>query len=180
MDDPEKSTPFSEPAPGVSKASKDSGILSSEPGSNLSKTTAELMNILSSANREKELSEYIDRLEEIPRASSFHSYLLSLLEEKALKKADLVKKSGLERTYCYQLLNGTRRPGRDNAILLCIAAGLNLTETQRALEISNLGILYAKNRRDAILIFCINKCLSVADTEELLDRFGEKTLRDDN
>lgn len=62
-------------------------------------------------------------------------------------------------------------------ILSRIDSEKDLTETQRLLEVTNLGILYARNRRDAILIFCINKELSVTDTEELIDRMGETTLQ---
>ena len=140
------------------------------------KTTRELMNILNEVKQEKQLEDYVGTLSETLPAREFHEYFASLPEVSALEKAALARRTGLDRSYCYQLLNGTRRPGRDNAIVLCIAAGLDLVHTQRALEIANLGILYAKNRRDAILIFSINRKLSVADTEELLDRFGEETL----
>lgn len=140
------------------------------------KTTQELLNILNSIDQEKELTAYIDEIDEHPSAGSFYEYFLSLPEVASQKKTELLKKSDMDRGYFYMLLRGDRNPGRDNAITLCLAAGLDLAQVQRALEITNLGILYSKNRRDAILIFCINQGLSVIDTNELLDRFGEKTL----
>lgn len=140
------------------------------------KTTSELLNILNNVKREEELTDYIDQIEEHPIASSFLEYYQALPEVKALKSTELIRLSGIERGYYYQIMRGDRNPGRNNALRLCIAAGLSLEKVQRALEITSLGILYSKNRRDAILIFCINKGLSVLDTDELLDRFGEATL----
>lgn len=57
-----------------------------------------------------------------------------------------------------------------------MAAGLSLAETQRALKIAGVPILYARNRRDAILIFSIHKGLSVIAANELLDQFDEESL----
>lgn len=140
------------------------------------KTTSELLGILSRIDSEKDLASYAEQDANTPH-QSFSDYFNTLEKVKTQKRSDLIRRIGIERTYGYQLLNGTRGVSRDNAILFCRAAGLDLTDTQRLLEVTNLGILYAKNRRDTILIFCINKDLSVTDTEELIDRMGEPTLQ---
>ncbi len=143
---------------------------------NLKKTTDELLNVLNGLNRTEDLEDYLGDIDDGKYSMSFPEYYNSLPEVNALDKTELMRRSGIERTYFYQLLNGTRNPGRDKVIALCIAAGLDLKHTQRALKLSNLGILYSKNRRDAIIIFSINRHLSNVDTEELLDRLGEKIL----
>ena len=107
---------------------------------------------------------------------TFSAYFLSLDKVKQMTRVEIIRKSGLERTYAYQILNGTRLPGRDKVIALALASGLSLTETQRALEICSLGILYSRNRRDAILIFSVNRGITVQETQELLVEFGEKPL----
>lgn len=139
------------------------------------KTTSELLGVLNRIDMEQELADYVEKDATMPH-ESFSGYFNTLEKVRTAKKSELIERSGIERTYGYQLLNGTRSPGRDYALLLCRSAGLDLTETQRLLEVTNLGILYSRNRRDAIIIFCINKELPVSDMEELLDRMGEDTL----
>ena len=140
------------------------------------KTTRDLEQILKSKRKTEQLEEYLETLPEEQPHASFRDYYQSLAKVKAMSAADIVAKSGIERTYYYQLMNGTRNPGRDKIITLCIAAGLTVKETQRALEIAQEGILYAKARRDAILIFGMETRLSMTDTNELLEQFGEALL----
>ncbi len=140
------------------------------------KTTRELMNILNRADTPARLETYLEELPAHMPPQTFSEYFLSLPEVQALPRVDIVKASGLERTYCYQILNGTRAPGRDKVIALGLAAGLSLAKIRRALEICSLGILYSRNRRDAILIFSVNRGITVQETQELLVEFGEKPL----
>lgn len=140
------------------------------------KTTQELLEVLNRVDSDPQLETYLDTLSEERYVRPFNEYFTSLPEVQALKRTELLQRSGIERTYFYQLMRGERRPGRNKAIALCLAAELSLPAVQRVLEICEHGILYSKNRRDAILIFCVNRTLPVTDADELLDRFGEKTL----
>ena len=79
-------------------------------------------------------------------------------------------------SYLYQILNGRRTPSREKALRLCIGAGLSLEETQRVLELGKLGVLYPRDRRDAILIFAVRSGLDTTETDDLLDQFGEALL----
>ena len=89
---------------------------------------------------------------------------------------NLIRSSGLERSYYYQVMKGTRRPGRDKVLRLCLAAGLNLKETTRALELSGNAVLYPRSRRDIILTVAINQKAGVDDTNLLLYKYGEEPL----
>ena len=53
---------------------------------------------------------------------------------------------------------------------------LTLQERNRLLTIAKAGILYSKNRRDAILIFGLERELSLIDINELLYEMGEDVL----
>lgn len=139
------------------------------------KSTTELLHILTNLSSSGELKHYVADSDHFTQ-TSFSDYYNSLPHVKEQKYTDLIRKSGIERTYFYQIMNGRRQPGRDKVILLSLAAGLSLKEVQRALEITQLGILYSKNRRDAILIFAFTKELDVQDTQDLLAHFDEKTL----
>jgi DNA-binding phage protein len=138
------------------------------------KKTEELMNVLVSADSEPELHDYLGGLDPLP--ADFAAYFTALPKVQARSKNELIRESGLDRTYAYHILNGSRKPSRDKIVALSLAAGLDLTETQRGLELTHEGILYAKNRRDAVLIYAVKNQLSVMAANELLAQFGETPL----
>lgn len=139
-------------------------------------TTEKLTDILKNTSTADGLLEYMDKLEEKPVYDSFQEYFNALPQADSIGKAELIRRAGIERSYGYQLLKGTRSPGRDKILLLCMAAQLDLHATQRALECAGESVLYPRKKRDAIIIFAIKENLSIADTQELLDQFGEMTL----
>ena len=100
----------------------------------------------------------------------------SLPKTKAIGRAELIRRTNMDRSYGYQLLKGTRSPGRDKILLFCVAAKLDLHETQRALKCGGEAVLYSRKKRDAIIIFSLNEGLGIADTQELLEQFGEPLL----
>jgi transcriptional regulator with XRE-family HTH domain len=140
------------------------------------KTTNELSHMLNNLSSFHSLNSYVSDLPDLT-GCHFADYFLSLPEVQKLSNRELITRSGIERTYYYQILNGTRQPGRDKVLLLSLAAKLTLEETQRALKLCNLGILYPRRRRDAIVTFAVNHHVSVADTQELLLNFEEQPLQ---
>ncbi|MCR5796261.1 MAG: helix-turn-helix domain-containing protein [Solobacterium sp.] len=140
-------------------------------------TTDRLEEKLVRIRDENELYRYLDDPDALLGFASFPEYFLSLDRVAGMAPADLVRASGIDRTYCYQILNGTKpRPGRDKIIRLCIAAGLTLKETMRALKTGGEAVLYARNRRDAVIIYCIEQGYSCEETDILLDDMNERPL----
>lgn len=139
------------------------------------KRTVELLEILNQAENSEGLKKYLEDTADYSN-TDFHTYFNNLLEKKQISKSDMVQRSGIERTYLYHILNGSRTPGRDNTLRLCIGAGLSLEETMRCLELLSIGILYAKNKRDSIIIYSINRKFSVDETNSLLYEMGEKPI----
>ncbi|MDE6957509.1 MAG: XRE family transcriptional regulator [Lachnospiraceae bacterium] len=142
------------------------------------KTTNELLKVLSSVNTEEQLKKYTEYLEEQSMPKTFHEYIneLILKHNRSLSIASIIENSQIQRNYGYQIINGTRRPGRDKILALSLTLQLSLKETQKGLTLAGENILYPKTRRDSILIFALQKQLSVLDTNELLFQFDEKTL----
>ncbi len=140
------------------------------------KTTRELQSILQGAANETQLRDYVETISADPPAKSFAELFRSLPQVKAADNARMIVDTNIERTYFYQILNGTRKPGRDKALLLCLSARLGLDDTRRCLEANGSALLYSRSRRDAIVIFALQKGLSAAETNELLDEFGEEIL----
>lgn len=139
-------------------------------------TTSNLARILSKIDSTNEMEQYLEIPQVVDGFRSFPEYFQSLDAVKKMDRGDLIRNSGLERSYFYQVMKGTRSPGRDKVLRLCLAAGLNLRETTRALELSGNALLYARNRRDIILTVAVNQMADVDDTNLLLFRYGEKPL----
>ncbi len=53
---------------------------------------------------------------------------------------------------------------------------LGLRETDRLLQAAGANELYCKNRRDAIIIFAVQKGYTLQKVNEELYRFGEETI----
>lgn len=139
-------------------------------------TTDQLLKQLSNINSISKLQEFTSSTEEAAYKISFHEYLAELLRTSELSISEVIHNSGIQRNYAYQILNGTKKPGRNKVISLCLALTLPLNEVQRALTIAEEGILYPKNKRDSIIIFSINKHYSVQETNDLLYEFNEDLL----
>ena len=139
-------------------------------------TTSNLAKVLSNIDSAHEMEEYMDLAKVKDSCQSFPDYFRSLDAVQEMDSGELIRNSGLERSYYYQVMKGTRRPGRDKVLRLCLAAGLNLKETTRALELSGNAVLYPRKRRDIILTVAVNQMADVDDTNLLLFKYGEKPL----
>jgi hypothetical protein len=63
-------------------------------------------------------------------------------------------------------------------LALCIGAGMNYSQTQRALEISGLAPLYPKNERDVRIAIAINHGLdNVMEVNDILYEFGQELIK---
>lgn len=107
---------------------------------------------------------------------SLTDYLGQLLQEKGMKRADVVRASGINGTVVYDIFKGKSRPGRDHAIMLAVGLGCNLRETQRLLRLAGVSELWPKVRRDAIIIWCIDHGRSRSSIDDELWSRGEATL----
>ena len=139
-------------------------------------TTTNLARVLSDIDSTQEMEQYMELPEITDHFQSFPEYFRSLDAVQEMDSGELIRNSGLERSYYYQVMRGTRSPGRDKVLRLCLAAGLNLKETTRALELSGNAVLYPRKRRDIILTVAVNQMADVDDTNLLLFKYGEKPL----
>lgn len=103
-------------------------------------------------------------------------YLRELLHDRDLNRADVVRGSGVNSTFVYDIFKGKSLPGRDNAIMLAFGLQCTVRETQRLLRLAGVSELWPKRRRDAIIIWCIKHGMTRAETDDELDRLGERTL----
>lgn len=140
------------------------------------KKTSELEQILFDMRSEATLRVVSEELSHSEQKISFPEYLLAKMQEKSLSPGRLWERSQIHRTYGYQILNGTKKPGRDKVIALCLALSLSLDDTQRALALAGAGALYARRTRDSLLIYAMQRNLSVLDTNLLLSGHSQEPL----
>lgn len=103
-------------------------------------------------------------------------YLSELLEARGLTVREAIRACNLERSYGYQLFNGTRRPTRDTLLTLALALRLSEAETQRLLKIGERRTLYARDRRDAAVLYALTHDLGLEGADKLLRSLGEEAL----
>ena len=121
--------------------------------------------------------EYLDQDETLDRQLSDYLYQL-LAERDGMKRADVVRASKLNSTVVYDIFGGKSLPGRDHAIMLAFGLRCSLLETQRLLRLAGVSELWPKNRRDAIILWCVEQGRNLDECDEELWRLGEKTLFD--
>lgn len=116
---------------------------------------------------------YLEKYENELKNFSFSDYFQKVLSEKGVSRSTTISNSGIEVHYGYQILNGSKKPSRDKIICLCIGAGFNLKETQRALNFAEMGPLYPKRMRDAVIILAINHGINyVWKVNDILSQYG--------
>lgn len=120
---------------------------------------------------------YLDT-EGIDDNREFTDYLFERLATRGGKRAAVVRESGLNPTVVYDIFQGKSRPGRDHAVMLAFGLHCDLRQTQRLLRLAGVSELWCKQRRDAILIWCIDRGCTREQADDELFRLGEKTLLD--
>lgn len=139
-------------------------------------TTGKLSEILADIDSTNKMDQYMDHPKVTDSYRSFARFFRSLPAVQQMDNGELIQKSGLERSYFYQVMKERRSPGRGKVLRLCLAAGLTMKETTRALELSENALLYPRNRRDIILTVAINQKAGVDEANLLLYKYGEEPL----
>lgn len=139
-------------------------------------TTRTLDGELVQIDEPEELNQYLKKIGNIGKPESFCDYFFRLEKVQCIPDRELREKSGLERSYYYHIRDGSKRPGRDKIIRLCLAAGLDDDEARRAFEAAGAPYWYARDRRDAVIRFCLKKSRSVMETNLLLEEYGMELI----
>ncbi|WP_034449371.1 helix-turn-helix domain-containing protein [Butyrivibrio sp. AE2032] len=136
----------------------------------MTEKTGDLMARLTSTDSPKELDGYLEDIKD-KYPTDLGSYIKAILAQRGLSKVEAIKNSKMDRGYFYQILEGIKNPSRDKIIQIAIGCEMTVTECQRALEIAQVGILYPKNQRDSLIIYGLNKKMSVLDLNCLLEEY---------
>ena len=120
--------------------------------------------------------DFLAKNEENMLNRSLSEHLMMLLKKKGLKRADVIRETRLDKAYVYQIFKGDKNPSRDKLIVIAFGMHLNEEDTQRMLKLAGYSELYPRVARDALILFAIQRDMSVWQTDEALDQNGFPTL----
>lgn len=129
------------------------------------KSTDELIHEIRSAT---DIEDYLTKNKENMLTTDLTRHLNMLLSEKGMKKADVIRRSLLGRAYVYKIFSGEKIPSRDKLLALAFGLGLSDEEAQKMLKLSGNRELYARDKRDALILFALQRNKSVLEVNELL------------
>lgn len=85
-------------------------------------------------------------------ADSFPAFMEQILREKKLKRNQIARRAGLSQDYLYKILRGDKRTAeRDYIIAICMAAEMNIAQTQHALRIYGMPLLDRHDMRSNVI-----------------------------
>lgn len=99
---------------------------------------------------------------------SLPEYLEQWLKRKDCTKADVVRRSNLNKAYVYQIFLGKKYPSRDKVIALAFGLRLDEREVQVLLKQAGYRELYPRDPRDALLLYAIGHHKGIIEANELL------------
>lgn len=97
-------------------------------------------------------------------------YLKALIDKKGYTRAKIVRESGINRRYFYDILSGKRNATRDYVLRILLVLKTPLKNAQWLLRATGYAQLYARDRRDSVIIYCVNHQSSVKDCNAMLEK----------
>ncbi|MBR1741571.1 MAG: hypothetical protein IJ733_06805 [Lachnospiraceae bacterium] len=134
-------------------------------------STEEILNAL----KDQKVTEFPTELFEGNKINIVH-YLNQLVNDHETTVAALLPDLCYERSYVYQMFNGTRKPTRTFLLRLSILLHLSFNEAQQLLLVAEKPMLYPKIRFDAVIIYALEHDLTPAGIEEILYELKEPSL----
>lgn len=123
-----------------------------------------------------QVEQYLDENTEQMHDRPLANYLAKLLEERGLKRTDVIRESGMNDIYVHQIFSGKRTPSRDKLLCICFGMRLSAKETQDVLKWCGFPVLYAKKRRDSVILYALLHKMSLMQCNEELYGVGETLL----
>jgi len=129
------------------------------------KTTDELHHEIRTAT---DIEDYLYKNKEHMLTRSLSEHLNLLLSQKGMSRAEVVRNSLLDRAYVYQIFSGEKTPSRDKLIAIAFGLCLSDEEAQKMLKLSGNRELYARDERDALILFALQRKKTIMEANELL------------
>ena len=103
---------------------------------------------------------------------SLCAYLKKEIADKGVTKAMLIELTGINRRFFFDILSCKRHPRRRYVIRFFLALQTPFGRAQRILRACGYAVLFARDRRDAVIIRSIARNHSVDECNEILHKHG--------
>lgn len=103
---------------------------------------------------------------------AFSKYITDLCASRGEKPEQVIKRSGIERSFGHRLFAGSRNPSRDSVLQLAFGFKLSTDQTQQLLKIAQATLLHPKVKRDAIIAYCLHNEKSLIEAQQVLYEMG--------
>ena len=130
----------------------------------------------SELKRAESLEQFIKENEQDLKAKSVPEYLNDMLIKYDMEKRDVVRRAGLSGTYAYQIFDGKKSAGREKLVQLAFGFPLTLEETQKLLRFGGHNELYVKKKREAYVMYALEKGYDINQVNDLLYKNEEDTF----
>ena len=103
-------------------------------------------------------------------------YLQDIFQQKNISKSSLAKRANISEVYLHQVFAGQRNLSRNKLLCVCIGLSATLDETQNLLQKGGHAQLYAKSKRDAVIMYGLLHRMELYAINERLLTEGEEAL----
>ena len=107
-------------------------------------------------------------------------YIRLEMQKRKYSKAKMIRDTGINKRYFMDILSGKKTPHRRYVLRIFLALGLDLNDVQWYLKACAYHQLYTRNKRDCVIIYCINHRLSVVECNAMLNKLGQENLGFEN
>ena len=138
------------------------------------KSTSELLEVL---KKKTSYSDGQQAIKDEQYSDNLSEYLNSIAAQKDMKLADVMRRSGLKKSYFYSLFDGKRtNPTRDVLIQLGFGFQMSFDEVQEFLRHLGAAQLYPRIPRDGAIIYCFQHGKDIIECDILLSENEEAPL----
>ena len=138
----------------------------------------EVLGMLKAGVPADEIQNYIRSTEINEYSPVFVDFMQDMIEKYHIKRIYISRITGISQDYLYKILNGSKHTAeRDYIIAMCCAIGMNVPETQHALETNRMPLLTDRDIRDQVILVSIEEGVSVHKLNDRLERAGFPWLR---
>jgi hypothetical protein len=117
------------------------------------------------------IKRFVDQFESVLEPEPLHAYMQKLCKDRGEPAERVIKRADIDRTYGHQFFSGLRVPSRDKILQLAFGFELDMEGTQGLLKKARKSPLYVRVKRDAIIIYCLERKMSIDDAQEILNDF---------
>lgn len=143
----------------------------------MKKDTEKLLNQL---DGNKSFTEILNENKDSFSYKSIGEYILDEIQKQNTTKAKIIRQSGINKRFFFHITSDKKRPSRRYIIRIFIALHLELKDVQWYLKACDYPQLYAREKRDAVIIYSINHKISVQECNTMLNKVGLENLGFEN